>query len=296
MFEVAGADEVYESVRMEINSQCREARSFVQSLWTRAEAYLDSDFAAKITREFHPRFWELYLASVLLDSGLPLLPKRSARVVAGPDLCISIGPERRIWVEAVTASPGKGPDAVQEAMSGVARDVPDDPIKLRLLNAFDEKYRKHTAYLEKEVVGPSDPYVIAINAAMVPSARLEREVPRIVRSLLPFGHSMVHLDKESLKAVGSGHRYQGTVTKLSGTEIPTDAFLKSKFGAVSAVLYSWVDAFNHPDEIGADLLILHNPLALNPLDLGFLRRGHEFWVEWSLKGKTWNTENQVSEP
>ncbi|HZF12201.1 MAG TPA: hypothetical protein VFE33_25725 [Thermoanaerobaculia bacterium] len=295
MFEVAGTDEVYESVRMEINSQCREAKSFLQSLWTRAEAYLDSDLSLKITRDFHQRFWELYLASALLDAGLPLLPRKSERVMAGPDICISIGPERRIWVEAVAVSPGTGPDAVQEATPGVAQDVPDDPIKLRLLNAFDEKYRKHSAYLKKGVVCPSDPYVIAINAAMVPSAMLEREVPRIVRSLLPFGHSVIHLDRESLKAVGSGHRYQGTVTKLSGAEIPTDAFLNSTFGSVSAVLYSWVDAFNHPDELGADLLLLHNPLALNSLDLGFLRRGHEFWVEWSLRGKTWNMETQVSE-
>jgi hypothetical protein len=293
LFEVAGTDEVYEYVRTEVNTQCREAKSFVESLWARANTYVDPDLPLKMPREFHQRFWELYLASAFLDSGLPLVPRRSERVVAGPDLCVSMRPETRIWVEAVAALPGTGPDAVHEGTPGIAREVPDDPIKLRLLNVFDEKCRKHASYLEKGVVGASDPYVIAINAAMVPSAMLEREVPRIVRSLLPIGDGIVHLDRRSLKAVGSGHKYQSSITKLSGGEVPTDLFLDCRFRPVSAVLYSCADAFNHASETGAELLLLHNPLALNPLELGFLRRGREFWVELTLKEETWPLSDNV---
>lgn len=287
VFELNGTDEVYRALKDEINSRCQEAKMFVEELWRRTHNYLDPDVLVELPIQFHQRFWEIYLAASLIDIGLQLeqRPRRD-----GPDLCIKTTSESRIWIEAVTASSGQGNDAVQEAESGVVRDVPDDQIKLRLLNAFGEKSKKYKSYREKNWVGPKDPYIIAINAAQVPSATAEREVPRIVRALLPFGHQVLHLDRKTLEVVGTSHEYQGGVIKASGTAIETTSFLNIEYSGISAVIYSCVNVFNHPTEISRALLLFHNPLALNPIPLGFFKKGYEYWVDWHLRDKNWNQE------
>jgi hypothetical protein len=231
------------------------------------------------------------LAASLINAGLSL-DQSSGR--DGPDICIKVA-ESRIWVEAVTASSGQGDDAVQKAELG--GDVPDSQIKLRLLNAFAEKSKKYKKYRERNWVGVKDPYIIAINAAQVPSANLEREIPRIVRSLLPFGSQVLHLNRETSEFVDTSHEYQGEVIKASGAEIETTSFLNPEYSGISAIIYSCADVFNHPIDISHSLLVFHNPLALNSLPLGFLKKGHEYWVEgyeywadWHLRDKNWNQE------
>jgi hypothetical protein len=285
IFEKNGTDEVYCALKDEINPRCSDAKIFVEELWEKAYSYVDPDLGAELPHQFHQRFWEIYLAASFIEAGLNL-ERSSGR--NGPDICIKADDESRIWVEAVTASSGRGNDAIQEAVPGVVRDVPDNQIKLRLLNAFSAKSTKYQQYREKNWVGSEDPYIIAINAAQVPSARREREIPRIVRSLLPFGHEVLHLDRETMEVTGTSHEYQGEVIKVSGTGIETTSFLNTKYSGISAVIYSCVDAFNHPTEISKSLLLFHNPLALNPVPLGFLNKGYEYWVDWHLRYKNWN--------
>lgn len=285
IFEADGTDEVYCAIKDEINPRCKEAKIFVEALWKKSHSYIDPDVLAELPIQFHQRFWEIYLAASLLEAGLNLEHSIGRN---GADICIKANDESRIWVEAVTASPGQGNDAVQEAELRVVRDVPDDQIKLRLLNAFSEKSRKYKRYRDRNWVSATEPYIIAINAAQVPSARLEREIPRIVRSLLPFGHQVLHLDRKTMEIQGSSHNYQGAVIKTSGTEIETTSFLNAEYSGISAVIYSCIDAFNYPSEISRALLLFHNPLALNPVPLGFLKMGNEYWVESYLRHQNWN--------
>jgi hypothetical protein len=279
IFRKNGTDEVYCAIKDEINSRCQEAKIFVEALWERAYKYLDSDILKELLIQFHQRFWEIYLAAALLEAGLNL-QQSSGR--DGPDICIESDNGAKIWVEAVTATPGQGNDAVQEAVIGTVRSVPDDQIKLRLLNAFAEKSRKYKRYREKNWISSEEPYIIAINAAQVPSARRELEIPRIVRSLLPFGFQVLHLSRETLEVTGTSYDYQGEVIKASGTGIETTSFLNSEYAGISAVIYSCVDAFNYPTEISKALLLFHNPLATTPLPLGFLEKGLEYWVDEHL--------------
>lgn len=288
IFEANGTDEVYCAIKDEINPRCQEAKVFVMRLWEVANIYLDPDFLVKLPNQFHQHFWELYLAASLLEIGLPLEHSNSSD---GPDICIRSDSDSYIWVEAVTALAGQGVDAVQKAECGVSRSVPDDQIKLRLLNAFDKKSKKYDVYKEKNWIGSEDPYIIAINAAQVPSARLEREMPRIVRSLLPLGHPVLHLDKETHNIVNTSYEYQGNVIKASGMGPKTTSFLNPEFSGISAVIYSCADTVNYPTEISRSLLLFHNPLAVNPIPLGFLKKGHEYWIEDQyLRIKDWNQE------
>ncbi len=285
IFDANGTDEVYCAIKDEINSRCQEAKIFVEQLWGKTHEYLDSDILKELPVQFHQRFWEIYLAASLLEAGLNL-QRSSGR--DGPDICISGDNGSKVWVEAVTASSGQGNDAVQEAEFGTVRSIPDDQIKLRLLNAFAEKSRKHKRYREKGWVSSEEPYIIAINVAQVPSASLELEIPRIVRSLLPFGPQVLHLNRETGKVTGIGYEDQGKIIKASGTEIETNAFLNPEYSGISAVIYSCVDVFNHPTEISRALLLFHNPLATTPLPLSFLKKGYEYWVDEHLKNKNWN--------
>lgn len=286
IFRTNGTDEIYCAIQAQIDYHCQEAKIFVEGLWREAHQYVDPKIHTKLPNQFHQRFWELYLAASLLEAGLNLQYKS---VPDGPDICVEVDDGLRIWVEAVTAAPGQGNDAVQEVKLGTVRSVPDDQIKLRLLNAFAGKSKKYQQYREKNWVGLEDPYIIAINAAQVPSARLELEIPRIIMSFLPFGFPVLHLSRETLEVTGTGYEYQGKVIKASGTEIETTSFLNPEYSGISAVIYSCVDAFNHPTEISQSLLLFHNPLATAPLPLGFLKKGQEYWVVGGhLKNKNWN--------
>jgi hypothetical protein len=286
IFDATGKDEVYCAIKNEINSHYQEAKIFVEKLWEKAHEYLDSDILEELPVQFHQRFWEIYLAASLLEAGLDLQPSISRD---GPDICINGGDGSKVWVEAVTTSSGQGSDAVQEADPNTVETVPDDPIKLRLLNAFSAKSEKYCVYRTKNWVSSEEPYIIAINAAQVPSATLERDIPRIVKSLLSIGFPVLHLNGKTLEVSGSSYEYQGEVVKVSGTKLETNFFLNSKYSGISAVIYSCTDVLNHPAEIGGELLLIHNPLARNPLPLGFLKKGREYWVD--LHCKNWNQEN-----
>ncbi|PZV12099.1 MAG: hypothetical protein DCF22_13155 [Leptolyngbya sp.] len=285
IFKRNGTDEIYCAIKDEINLRCQEAKIFVEGLGKKAHKYLDPDVLKELPIQFHQRFWEIYLAASLLEAGLDIQHSNGRD---GPDICIKSNDGSQVWIEAVTASPGEGSDAVQKAEIGAVRSVPDNQIKLRLLNAFSEKSRKYKRYKEKNWVALKEPYVIAINAAQVPSAILELEIPRIVRSLLPFGFQVLHLSKETLEVIETSYEYQGEIIKASGTAIETTSFLNPEYSGISAVIYSCVDAFNYSTEISKSLLLFHNPLATNPLPLGFLKKGYEYWVDGSLKNKIWD--------
>ncbi|MGB8699324.1 MAG: hypothetical protein WCD18_07910 [Thermosynechococcaceae cyanobacterium] len=138
IFKTNGTDEVYCAIRDEINLRCQEAKIFVEKLWEKAHKYIDPDALQELPVQFHPRFWEIYLAAALLETGLNLQPSSGRD---GPDICLKADDGSKVWVEAVTASPGDKDknDTVREAELGTVRSVPDDQIKLRLLNAFTEK-------------------------------------------------------------------------------------------------------------------------------------------------------------
>ncbi len=178
-------------VREGRNDWCRDARDFIESIWPSCSEFVDSDLQKDARNDFHQRWWELYLAHVLLASGVALVPRKNRNPAKqGPDLLAIVG-ERRFWVEAVTVFSGTGPDAVTEGEEGVAHDVPDDPIKLRLQSALSSKLQKHHRYRSRGWIKEKEGYIVALNAARVPCAMLEISVPRIVASVFPVGCEVV---------------------------------------------------------------------------------------------------------
>lgn len=272
----SAADTTYTSLACGTHQHQIEGRAFSESLWERTSQYLDTDLPLKATLHFHQCFWEMYLAGSLLEAGLPLVPRaRRTRPNFGPDLQI----EPNIWVEAIAGTAGRGTDAVTEAELGVARDVPDEQMKLRLISMFVEKRRKFDEYRKKGLVGQGDVCVVAINGGLVPSIRAEVTPPRIVRALMEIGHPTIRLSRTTGEVVDRSYKHQPVVTKKSGSTVGQGMFLDHSSVGVSACLYSSSDPVNYPAVCGSDFIVVHNPTATVQLSRAFFRRGWEFWLE-----------------
>lgn len=254
-----------------------EARAYIENTWPCCAEYLDPDLPARAAHQFRSHFWELFLAESLLNGGIALKPRANrSRPREGPDLQLEF---HSVWIEAVVATPGSGPDAVVEGKPGQLTALPDDGMKLRLLSAVTSKVRKRDEYLAKGLVSPTDPYVIAVNGGNIRSASLESTIPRIVRTLLPFGHEQIHIDRDTLKATDHSFLYQGSVQKLSGADVRTDGFLSPEMEGVSAVLYSCADELNRPSGTRR-LLAVYNAEAANALNADlFAHVAVGYWCE-----------------
>src|SRR5262249_15085532 len=83
-------------------------RSALEELWRRYEPYADAAFTSEFAKHLDARFWEMYLATLLLTARKNLRKRDqvpSAVRDTGPDICINKG-TRRIWIEAVAPEPG----------------------------------------------------------------------------------------------------------------------------------------------------------------------------------------------
>ncbi|MEH2209440.1 hypothetical protein [Nostoc sp.] len=268
----AAEDNEYNVIRDEPSFS--QDKAFIEEMWSEYKQYADRHFLSESRKNFKQRIWEMYLTCSLIAKGFSITSDDK-----GPDIRIS-KEEVDIWIEAVAPKAGEGNDAVTELQPQTIRDVPDDQIKLRYRSAIEEKYnKKYKKYLLDRIVKPNDCYIIAINGSAIPSARSEIEISRIIRSVLPFGNETLRIDVEKNEFVDRYYQYQDKVNKVAGSSVSTDIFLNNQYDGISAVLYSCVDALNRPQKFGDDFVLLHNPLAKNKLERGFIKLGREYSVE-----------------
>jgi hypothetical protein len=258
-----------------------EARLFVENLWTRYKEHADKDFAKKIATRFHEHFWEMYLACTLKDNGKFLLPKTKSK---GPDIEIKSADFSRIWVEAITASPGTGEDRIPlpKLDDKPGFRVPEDRIVLRYTTAVDAKYQKYIRYTDSEkgtVIEESEPYVIAVNGSKVPYAwDWDDEIPYIVQAVLPFGLPTIETNWDTPEKSTPGFEYRTEIKNVKGEGIPTNTFLRKEYEGISGVIFSKAGIHEFRNKMGNDFIFVHNPLALNRLPEGWLTMGREYRV------------------
>jgi hypothetical protein len=277
---ITAEDAAYNNIRDGSEEWLRSAKKLIEELWGTYHPHADRHFLVEIRRDFHARFWEMYLACTLINAGHTL-----TSADAGPDIRIEHA-SKVIWIEAVTPTAGdpSKPDSVPDLASRlgavVARKVPDEQIILRYRAAIQDKYfDKYYKYAESGIVADDDCYVIAVNGCRIPSARADIHPPRIVRSVLPYGFQQVTLDTASHTIVDSSWTYRPHLTKHSGSLVDTDIFLKPEYNHISAVMFSAVDAANPTASMGADFIVVRNPLALRELPGDLLKAGREYTAE-----------------
>jgi hypothetical protein len=297
-FSGQGKDEGYEDLR--VQSDCQEIRDFIEEMWTEYWPYADSDFLPKArNRDFQACYWEMYLGCSLLCQNIQIEPRAERRRLwrspdKGPDFKI-VAPYS-LWIEGIAPSAGTKDDAVPEAEPGVARSVPDDEAKLRLLHAIRDKAKQRLRFIQEGWIHPSDCYVVAVNTGKIPHIP-DLDPPRIVRAVLGIGFPEVSMDVNSGALSNWRYQPQNQIFKQSAASVSTRIFLDREqsdhpdyagYEGLSAILSSGMTPFNSCEPwfdhnkfvIGDDYCIIHNPLAdkQNQLPLGFLKLGREYWL------------------
>ncbi len=260
-----------------IASGCRTDRKRkFEDLWAVYHPYADRDFLpqVKLKHNFHARTWEMYLGAVLRAHSFELA-LASARSARGPDLQV-ISPTA-IWIEAVTASAGDGLDKVPALVFGVSKH-PEDQLLLRLRNSIAEKVTKYCGYLRDGVVQADAPYVIAVNSGGIGHPE-DDSMPLMVKCAFGIGHLAIPLVREAGEKPFRLSR--SSVMKRSGEAVSLGFFADETLAPVSAAIYSCRDVLNHPATIGDDCIVIHNPLALNPLPDDLFA----FFGQWRLDGE-----------
>lgn len=269
-----GTDIGYVNVRDSDDLPCADGRKFTEHLWPRFAPYADSLFLNEAKSNFTERFWEMYLGCTLLDCGLQIGTPGDE----GPDLFAKIR-RRTFWFEATAPSGGAGADQVPGPTERMLRPVPEEQIILRLTAAIDAKRVHFERSRDAEIVADRDGAIICINGRKIPSSITDHRPHRIVKAVFPIGNLTYTLDRRTQKIIDSAFEFRPHIAKASGTEILTTGFLDDDLAMISAVIYSRVDCANHPKRLGDDFVCVHNPKASNPLPIGFLSRGIEYWAE-----------------
>lgn len=158
-----GACLTYKNVYEATDEPYKEVREHCEDLWCDYAQYADAHFLHEFPRNFHQRWFEMYLTISLLRSGIDVCcPK------PGPDIQVNLNGQR-VYIEAVCATSGEPnrPDSVPDLPAGRAAAVPTDNYVLRVLSSLRYKADKIEKYLEKGFMSEQDLVVIAINIRAV---------------------------------------------------------------------------------------------------------------------------------
>jgi len=250
-------------------------RTWMQELWEEFEPYADNHFLGGFKRDFSGRSWELYLGVTFLRRGYSL--DRIGN--KGPDLKV-IKDGFYTYIEAVSSTPGSGPDQVPDLLEKTVGNVPEDEMQLRVANSLSYKKLVYDRYLAEGIIKKEDPFIIAINRS---AAGLIGDpfIPLIIKCLFGVGHPTLQIPigntprKRKPKSSWSG---RPILTKKSGSNVPMLFFEDSANAGISAIIYSTDNILNSPkisDQMGENICIIHNPKAANPTPEKFFIFGEE---------------------
>lgn len=248
--------------------------TFLNLMWKIYQPYADKHFRVEITHNFQERFWELYLGYTFLCLNYHLLKKIKDE---GPDFIIDLG-MYSVYIEATVPNIGKkleGKNILENLEEGF---VPDEGIVIRLRGAIEDKFQKYITYKEKGLIPENSPYIIAINGRKISFQFHEDESLNILKAVYALGPPSVILNKNT-DSIEVKILQQEFVEKGKNREtIFTNLFLGNKYEGISGILFSYCHICNIPEIIGSDLIFIHNLYARNPLPLGWLHIGQEYWV------------------
>ena len=253
-----------------------EFKIWLEAIWKQYEPYADSNFPNEFKKQFNQRTWELHLGSTLINRGYVL----GSHANAGPDIKIPYQ-NNNVWVEAIAVEKGDAQDKVPDIKYGKAMDVPEKEMLLRLTAGLKEKHQKYLKYLKGSLIGPNDPFVIAIDRS--PLEHPDAQIPLILKCLFAIGHQVLFLKREKPQPETEGSMWSARekINKVSGSEVEMLMFTDASYEGISAVIYCpWniLNSTRDPQKMGDNFVIVHNPFAKNPLPDKFFKFG-ETWKQ-----------------
>lgn len=231
----------------------------------------------------------------------------------GPDFVIEKD-GRKIWIEVITPEPKGLPE---DWTSGGAMEkvvtTPNDEILLRWTHAIDEKMHKlngrknsktgefRPGYLQRNIVGPKDSYVIAINGIdlrghwIFPNLDGISQYPYAVEAVFGIGPIQIHINRKTLEVSYRDQQIRQSIPKGMNQDVPVGTFINSgsftqnEYKRVSAI---WALDIDEMHAIGRSrpMVVVHNPLAEFPIEERLLPAFEEYVCvgqanEWQLTRK-----------
>ncbi|MBL8854420.1 MAG: hypothetical protein JNK57_10650 [Planctomycetaceae bacterium] len=289
---------------MESLSDNDPARVFLESLYDRFSKLdlIEPNFLAELRRQFHSRFWEMYLACALADHGhkLETLTNRKDRRKGeeGIDLKV-LTASGTVWIEAVAPKSGEvgNPDSAHVPESPTVHDLAElpngeeissccvrsDSIVFRMTRAIQQKVKQQNSKIKEGHVSPNDPFIIAINGYDIQGTGSAIPPSEIESTLFGIGNQSGSYNKhtksiENQKYRAQPKRYKTKIDstsgrKLNGSPVDSNLFATETHGQISAVIYSRANVWNCPELLGSDFVLLRNTFAKNPIEKDFLKCG-----------------------
>lgn len=135
-------------------------------------------------------------------------------------------------------------------------------------------------YLDRGLVEPNDAYVIAVNSCQLrnwqfPTLYGISQFPFAVETVFRVDPYQLRLDRNTLEIVERGHQHRPYIINKNDAQVPTYVFLDPRLRHISAI---WAVDFNGKTEIGGSdqMVVVHNPNAINPIPIGFLPAENEY--------------------
>ncbi len=249
-----------------------ERKTLFEECYKIYEPYKDKNFLKEITTRFHQRTWEMYLGVLCLTNGKALKEDRGddqadLQIVAKPNLI-------NIECTAVTHGDATNPDAVPRMHIAtsinhlVFSDVPEEKILLRITQALNDKHKQYQERIADKRVSENEPYIVAINTGEI---GYPEHLPRILKAVFGIGDFTLRM-RQNGKPVASPTSFWGrraAIAKTNKKDIDMTFFENDENKGISAVIYSSSTVLNHlvrPED--TDIMLVHNPLAANPIPLG----------------------------
>lgn len=151
----------------------------------------DPHFCREASEQPLQRWWEMYVSWLMgTVNNLSLLRASSN----APDVCVDMKDGRKLWIEAISVTPGTGNNEVTRPPIGQVGTLPVDKIVLRYTSGFAEKAAKIKTYIKAGVIGPTDSVIIAINSGgMRDSDLADQDPPLAIKALFGVGDAAMRI-------------------------------------------------------------------------------------------------------
>ncbi|WP_143476359.1 hypothetical protein [Pseudacidovorax sp. RU35E] len=257
--------------------------------------FADRKFLDELCNAEPEKFWqslsEALVYSLLAERGI----ERERPVGKGPDFLLRDKSGRRTWVEVYCPQRGKDMQASSgdSRADGTYSSPPDESVASRWTAGLKEKTEKlfGTAgvlgFLDREIVGPEDAYVIAINGYRLRSEHEPHvsvycginQLPHAVNVAYGLGHLVAHVDPKHKEPSRIGLSSRAHIRKFRSSEpvalISSCFFLEPKNSRISAIWgldLSGECVVGNPEPI----CLVHNPHAAHPVRRGLIPADEEY--------------------
>lgn len=271
-----GSNDVYnfnrcDPVRQNVRDYCAK---LLEHHW---KYCADNHFQEDAVVNPQQRWWEMYVSWVLFN---PNVGGLKGKIVngEGPDFCIVLPNEKKIWVEAIAVKPGAGDNEVKRPALGRVGNLPVEKIVLRVTSAFLDKAKKIQKYIDRKIISLDDAVVIAINTGEMRDSDLaDQDYPSLAEmSLMGIGEMAFTVPLVCGDKSPKGDEFEvvfpsrKTIRKKEMTEVSTEGFFNHKI--ISGVFTSTRQMVDMMDS-GKDFKILLNPYANCHLNKALFRFG-----------------------